>query len=147
MMRPPDDEERRPTAKQGGASKTQINSNNKQDSAEDRTRQRAERPRLRITEWRPLIKNTLRGFCIIELPSGLIVREVSVHTKNGKAWASLPSRPQLDGDGRQVVNHAGKKQYTALLGWRDRDLSDRFSIAVIDAVLAAHPDALGGDDL
>jgi hypothetical protein len=105
-----------------------------------------ERPRLRITEWRPLHKNTLRGFCVIELPSGLIVREISVHTKNGKRWASLPSRPMLDADGRQVVNHAGKKQYAALLGWRDRDLADRFSAAVVEAVRAAHPDALDGGD-
>jgi hypothetical protein len=58
--------------------------------------------------------------------------------------AALPSRPMLDADGRQVVNHSGKKQYCALLGWRDRDLADRFSAAVVDAVRAAHPDALDG---
>ena len=91
-----------------------------------------DRPRLRIAEWRPR-KNTLLGFAVIELPSGLIVRDVSVHEKNGKRWASLPSRPMLDADGRQVVNHSGKKQYCALLGWRDRDLADRFSAAVVDA--------------
>ena len=102
-------------------------------------------PRLKLLEWRAFRKNTLHGFAVVELPSGLIVRDISVHQKNGKFWASLPARPMLDGDGRHVVNHSGKAQYAALLGWRDRDLADRFSVAVVALVRAAHPSDLDED--
>jgi hypothetical protein len=104
-----------------------------------------DRPRLRITDWRAVRKNTLRGFVVVELPSGLTVRDVSIHQKNGKSWASLPARPLLDTEGRQVRSD-GKPQYAAMLQWRDRGLSDRFSAAVIAALLAARPDALDGGD-
>jgi hypothetical protein len=101
-----------------------------------------DRPKAKLMEWRPMRKNTLRGFAVIELPSGLVIRDISIHEKGGKYWAGLPSRPVLDADGRHVSNHAGHKQYTALLGWRDRDLADRFSAAVVELVRAAHPGAL-----
>jgi hypothetical protein len=103
-----------------------------------------QKPRMRLLEWRPFIKNTLRGFATVELPIGLVIRDISIHDKGGKRWAGLPAKPVLDAEGRHVSNHAGHRQYCALLGWRDRDLADRFSVAVVDAVRAAHPDALDG---
>ena len=102
------------------------------------------KPRMQLLEWRAFRKNTLHGFAVIEMPSGLVVRDVSIHEKAGKWWASLPSRPVLDSDGRQIRNHSGKAQYAALLGWRDRDLSDRFSAAVVALVRAEHPIDLDG---
>ncbi len=39
----------------------------------------------------------------------------------------------------------GKKQYRAMVEWRDRDRSDRFSERVIGLLLKKHPDALDGD--
>jgi hypothetical protein len=95
---------------------------------------------MRLLEWRALRKNTLRGFCVVELPSGLVIREISIHEKNGKWWASLPARPMLDAEGRHITNHAGHRQYAALLGWRDRALADRFSGAAVDIVRAKHPE-------
>jgi len=99
---------------------------------------------MRLLEWRAFRKNTLHGFAVVELPSGLVIRDVTIHEKNSKWWASLPSRPVLDVGGRQVTNPAGHKQYAALLGWRDRALADRFSVAVVDLVRAQHPDDLRG---
>ena len=66
--------------------------------------------RMKLVEWRARQQNTLRGFATVELPSGLIIRDVAIHEKAGKWWASLPARPQLDADGRQVKNAAGKAQ-------------------------------------
>ena len=94
---------------------------------------------MRLVEWRAFRKKTLFGFAVVELPSGLVIRDISLHEKAGKWWASLPSRPVLDSDGRQIRNHSGKAQYAALLGWRDRDLSDRFSVAVVTLVRSVHP--------
>ena len=102
------------------------------------------KPRMKLLEWRPVQKNTLRGFANIEMPSGLVIRDIAIHEKEHKWWASLPSRPVLDADGRQVVNHAGHKQYAALLGWRDRDLADRFSAAAVELIRAEHSADLDG---
>lgn len=40
-----------------------------------------------------------------------------------------------------VTSHAGHKHYAAFLGWRDQDLTDRFSAAVVEIVRASCPDA------
>jgi hypothetical protein len=102
-------------------------------------------PRMKLCEWKPMRRNTLHGFAVIEMPSGLVVRDVAIHEKAGKWWASLPSRPVLDSDGKQIVSHAGHRQYAAVLGWRDRDLADRFSAALIELVRAEHPADLDGE--
>ena len=52
-----------------------------------------------IEDFKPLIRNSLRGFARVRLPSGMIVDEVSIHVSNGKAWASPPSKPQVGKDG------------------------------------------------
>jgi len=89
-------------------------------------------------------RNTLRGFAVIDLPSGLVIRDESIHGKVGRWWASLPARPVLDAEGRRVRNHTPHAQYAALLGWHDRDLADRFSIAVLDLVRREHAGDLDG---
>ena len=76
------------------------------------------RERMTLVEFKPVVRNTLRGFCILDIPPGIIVYDVSVHEKNGKRWASLPSKPVLDSEGRHVVTHSGQKQYAALLAAR-----------------------------
>jgi hypothetical protein len=100
-------------------------------------------PRLRLITFKAVHKNSLRGFASVELPSGLRITDCPVLISHGKAWASLPSKPVLDRDGKQVETD-GKRQYAPILEWRDRDLADRFSAAVVNLVRAAHPDDLGG---
>src|SRR5882672_10421325 len=99
--------------------------------------------RLVLRDFRAFTKNTLRGFATVELPSGLIIHEISVHTQNGKSWVAMPAAPQTTNGTVRVV--AGKPQYKKLIGWKDRDLSDRFSEVVVAAVRAAHPSALAGE--
>jgi hypothetical protein len=101
------------------------------------------KPHMRLVSFKPLLKGTLRGFAHIELPIGLCITDCPVLVSNGKAWATPPSKPVLDRDGRHVeVN--GKRQYAPILEWRDRDLADRFGAAVVALVREAHPDALDG---
>lgn len=102
--------------------------------------------RLRLLEWRPRRQNTLYGFCTIELPCGLIIRDIAVHQKGQRSWICFPGRPVVNSEGRRTVNPAGHRPFTAVLNWRDQDLADRFSRTAIDIVLAAHPDALGNAD-
>ena len=102
------------------------------------------RPGMRLLKWKPLVRNSLRGFADIELPSGLRISEIPVLVSHGKCWASLPSEPVLDRDGRHLVE-GGKKQYVTLLQWRSREIADAFSSKVIALVRAQHPNALEGE--
>jgi hypothetical protein len=101
------------------------------------------RPKMRLISWKPLVKNSLRGFAAIELPIGLKIVDCPVLVSNGKAWASLPTKPVLDRDGKHVKPD-GKPQYSAILEWKSRDLADRFSETVVELILAEYPAALDG---
>jgi hypothetical protein len=95
---------------------------------------------LDIVEWKPLVKNSLRGFATVRLRNGLSIKDVTVHSSNGKRWASLPSKPLVDKDGNaQRDRESGKIRYVPILEWPSRDVADRFSEAVISAIEAAHP--------
>jgi len=96
---------------------------------------------MRLLSFKPLVKGSHRGFGHVELPSGLRIADVPVLMSHGKAWATLPSKPVLGADGKHVVA-AGKKQYAPVLEWRDRQLTDGFSAAVVELVSASYPDAL-----
>jgi hypothetical protein len=105
----------------------------------------AQQPRrMALRRWRPMHRATLRGFADIELPSGLVLHDVAIFAGRNGPWASLPSKPVLDQDGRHRINIAGKPQYAPVAEWRSRELADRFSADVTELVRAAHPDALDG---
>ncbi len=96
---------------------------------------------MALREFRALNKNSLRGFATVELPSGLVIRDISMHTSNGRSWAALPAKPQFDKDGSPRLKD-GKPQYVAIVLWKDRDLADRFSEALVELVTASNPGAL-----
>ena len=56
----------------------------------------------------------------------------------------LLGKPRIDQDRRQKIDINGKLAYAPALKWRNRDLSDRFSAAVVELVRAAHPNAVDG---
>ena len=101
----------------------------------------SEKSQMRLIGFKPLVKGSLRGFATVQLPIGLTIEDCPVLVGRNGAWAALPAKPVLDREGRQVKPD-GKPQYVAILKWRDRDLSDRFSAAVVDLVRQHHPDAL-----
>jgi hypothetical protein len=96
---------------------------------------------MRLVSWKPMVKNSLRGFATVQLPIGLTIKDVPVLASSGKFWAALPSKPVLDAEGWHVKPD-GKPQYAAILEWRDRALADRFSATVVELVRQAHPDDL-----
>jgi hypothetical protein len=100
---------------------------------------------LRLLGFQPKIKGALRGFCTVELlPLGLRIIDCPVLVSRGRAWCALPAKLQVDNTGRQKTDGAGKPLYAAVLQWRNRELGDRFSEAVISAIRRAHPAALDG---
>lgn len=55
---------------------------------------------IKIVNFRPLGKNTLRGFLTIHfIDIGLVVKDVCLHQKDGKRWLQLPSRSYQKKDG------------------------------------------------
>jgi hypothetical protein len=98
--------------------------------------------RIECESFRPLLKNTLRGFAVIKIPDiRLRVKDVAIHVKNESRWAALPAKPQIK-NGKIVTNDQGKDQYVHILEFTDRTSGDAFSRAVVDAVLKLDPRAL-----
>lgn len=55
--------------------------------------------RFHVVAWKPYLKNTLRGFLSLELPSGLILHDCTLHQRNESRWVGLPGRPYQKPDG------------------------------------------------
>ena len=102
--------------------------------------------RMTLADFRPFKKHTLRGFAVIKMPGGLTISDIPIHSSHGKCWASLPSKPVLDPEGRHV-ERAGKKQYVSMLSWTDRATADRWSAEVVALVREHHPEAFDGEAL
>lgn len=113
-----------------------------------RTPAPAEKPQpllpVEIIDWRPLIKNSLRGFISVKLGKNLLFHDMPVMASSGRRWVAMPSKPRLNRDGTPVIGQNGKPTYSPIVSWADRESGDRFSRSVIGALLEFHPDALGG---
>lgn len=93
-----------------------------------------------IIAWRPLVRNTLRGFATIRLGATLKINDVTVHRhENGKCWASFPSKPIVLPDGTAKRGDNGKAMYVPILEWDNKASADRFSESVIEALEREHP--------
>jgi hypothetical protein len=89
---------------------------------------------ISILDWRPLERGTLRGFARVKIPSWhLVIDGVAVHEKDGRRWAQLPAKPMLNSD-RELEREDGKIRYAKILWFETREISDRFSAAVVAAV-------------
>jgi hypothetical protein len=101
------------------------------------------RPRtITLVAWRPVVKGALRGFATVFLPIGLKLVDCPVLASNGKVWVNLPSKPVVDRNGKHKTESNGKLAYAPVIEWRSRQLSDRFSEAVIEAIRCTYPGAL-----
>jgi hypothetical protein len=97
----------------------------------------ANRRRMRVLSWRPLVKESLRRFANVHPLIGLVIHDVPVLISGGNVWATLPSKPQTDPEAR-LKRDTSSKAYSAILKWRDRTLADRFSAAVIELIVEEH---------
>ncbi|MGA8760157.1 MAG: hypothetical protein WB611_28325, partial [Stellaceae bacterium] len=87
------------------------------------------------SDWRAVEKATLRGFFTLALPSGLIIKDCSVHEKNGRRWVGFPARVQVDIEGRVRRDPAtGKVLYAQVIDIAGREQRDRFQVAALTAI-------------
>lgn len=99
-------------------------------------------------EFRAVKRGSLLGFAKIRVGNWkLTINDIGVHESNGRRWAALPARPILD-EQRNVVKDeiTGKPQYARVLWFDSREVSDRFSEAVLKAV-EPHLEKAGADPL
>jgi DNA-binding cell septation regulator SpoVG len=95
----------------------------------------------RIIEWRPLRKNSLLGFARVGFPSGMVISDVTILSGDRGPWASPPSKPMLDRDGVAMKDQRGKIRYSPLIEFTSKEIRDRWSDTVIEALRSAHPEA------
>jgi hypothetical protein len=99
-------------------------------------------PPFVIEDFVKIERNTLRGFAKVRTPSGIIFHDVAIHRQADTAWASPASKPLLNRDGQHLKDASGKAQWTPIVSFSSRDLRDKFSAAVLDALRISHPDVL-----
>ena len=95
-----------------------------------------------IEEFRPVVKNTLRGFARARFQSGLVIDEIAIHvgTDDGRTWASPPARPMVDKDGVAMRDpKTGKVRYQGLITFATAKIRDAWSEQIIRAVREKHP--------
>ncbi len=56
--------------------------------------------------------------------------------------ASPPSKPMVGRDGVALTDANGKVKYSPLVEFTSKEIRERFSSAVVEALRAAHPEAL-----
>jgi hypothetical protein len=98
---------------------------------------------VRIVDFRSVRRNSLLGFARVELPSGMVIADVTVMLAGttGRPWASPPSKPMVDREGVVLKDPNGKIRYTPIIEFTSREIRTRWSDAVIAAMQAAHPEA------
>ena len=93
---------------------------------------------LKILDWREMRRNSLLGFAKVEFPSGMIVSDVTVLQGEKGPWASPPSKPMIGRDGTVMKDDAGKVRYVPIIEFTSKDVRNRWSDSVIEAMRAAH---------
>ena len=94
-----------------------------------------------IEEFKPFPKNSLIGFVRVRMPSGVIYHDVSIHKQGDSAWASPSAKPQIGRDGTHITKD-GKPQYSPVVSFVSKEVRDKFSGAILNALRSSHPEAL-----
>jgi hypothetical protein len=93
--------------------------------------------RIKILSYEPRLSGALRAVLAVEMPFGLVLRDVPLFVAASGPWVGLPSKPVLNRDGMAKLDANGKRQYAPIAEWRNRDLASRWSTAVLAALREA----------
>ncbi len=96
---------------------------------------------IRVLKFNPRRSNSLLGFADVTFGS-LLIHDVGIHSKDERRWVSMPAKPMINRDGQVIRGDDGKTKYAPILSWADKETANRFSDAVIAALLAGWPGAL-----
>ena len=82
--------------------------------------------RFRVTEYRAFEKNTLRAFISVELPSGIVISNLTYHKKGDSRWVSMPAQSF------QKQDHS--TGWKPIVDFNSKEARDRFQRAALDAI-------------
>jgi DNA-binding cell septation regulator SpoVG len=95
--------------------------------------------RLRLLKWSPHVNaaRTMLGFCSVQLPSGLIVRDLRLMVgPKGARFLAMPS---------VKTERNGQASWSDILDFADRRTRDRFQDPILDLLRQLHPEAFEGE--
>lgn len=70
---------------------------------------------VRILDWREMRRNSLLGFARVELPSGMVIADVTILTGERGPYAMPPSKPMIGRDGTVMKDACNETLLSALL--------------------------------
>lgn len=73
---------------------------------------------FQIVDWKPVERNTLLGFFSVLTPSGLIIKDLTLHHRGEERWVSFPGKPFKKAD--------GSDGYVTLVDFETKDLRQKF---------------------
>lgn len=102
---------------------------------------------VRIIDFKPHTNGSgpLVGFVDAEFASGLVLLGIVVLQGKNGLYALPPGRPQLDATGRARRKPNGKVDYAPVIKFRSKDINDKWSQQIIEALRQTHASMLGGD--
>lgn len=89
----------------------------------------------------PLPKNILLGVVKVELPSGMVIVDMTVLISDCGAWTSPPAKPMVFADITIMKNQNGNIRYVPIIEFTSKEVCTRLSDAVIAALRQSHPEA------
>ena len=92
---------------------------------------------MKIVEFKPYEKNTLRGFFSLELANGIQIKDCTLHEKSGRAWFGFPGVPQIDRETGTVIKENGKIMYKNVIFVQDKKQNEALQKTVV-AMLKDH---------
>lgn len=97
---------------------------------------------MQVSNFKAINAGVMRGFCDATLPSGMVLHRCGIFLKDGRAWASAPSKQVIGRDGTVQRMADGKVRYEQTVSFIDRPTETRWSDQVIEALRTAEPEAL-----
>ena len=98
-----------------------------------------------ISDWKQRRSGTLRGFFTASLASGLVLHELSAHTREGKWWIGFPAKPVVV-DGTVQRDENGKVRYAPpLVSFTSRQSRDRFTATALETLRQTQPQLFAGE--
>jgi hypothetical protein len=95
-----------------------------------------------LSQWRHKPRGGFRGYVNVTLSLGLVIPDVRIFVGQHGPFTSLPETPVLiNGKVKRDVNN--KPVFVPQLKWKNREIADKFSVAVIRELVKRHPQRLG----
>src|ERR1700730_5584602 len=82
-----------------------------------------------VLNFKAFERNSLKDFFDLELASGMILADYTLHESHGKFWVGLPARPYAKPDGSQ--------SWVKIVDFRDKATAYRFQQMIVPLAVEA----------